>query len=147
MIYRGQEISDKIWVTKFEETPVKEFDSNDFDLTMEDLEELKTELAAKSIELTQKGVDFKNLRLNFYATEYRERDYGPDDESQCTVCFAYDRPETDEESKNRIEKKKKWIDKQIEDEERKKEATELVKQTEIRRAKETLEKYGYKVSQ
>lgn len=142
MNYKGQEIPDKIWVTKFEKESVKEFDSNDFDLTMEDLKELQMQLAAKAVELTQNGVEFKNLRLNFYATEYHDNDYGPDDESQCTVCFAYDRPETDEESKERINKKKKRIDEEIQrkEDDAKREAAK--KEREIANAKATLEKYG-----
>ena len=47
MIYKGQEIPDKIFVVKFEEENIKEFDSNDFYLTMEDIDELKTKLADK----------------------------------------------------------------------------------------------------
>ena len=146
MIYRGQEIPDKIWVTKFEEEPVKEFDSNDFDLDYDDLKWLQKELESKKYELKEKGVEFKNLRLNFYATEYRENDYGPDDESQCTVIFAYDRPETEEESKERIENKKKWIDKQIVDEERTAAYKKASEEKALQKAMDLLKSNGYKVS-
>lgn len=140
MIYKGQEIQDKVFKERTEE--YKHLYDNDFYLDLEDLNELREALAAKAIELTQKGIDFKDLDLNFYATEFHENDNGPDDSSDCIISFSYMTLETDEESKARIEREKHWIDEKLKKEERKREAEKLTKEIEIRKAKETLQKYG-----
>ena len=143
MEYRGQQIDDKIWVTRYED--YKELGSNDFDLNYDDLKELQNTLENKELELKEKNIVFKNLRFNFYATEYRERDYGPDDESECSVTFAYDTLETEEESKDRIQRKKKWIDQKIKEEEQKAQRDKDNNEREVNRALEVLRKNGYKI--
>ena len=109
------------------------------------LESLSNDLKEKEQRLIERGVEFKNLRYDFYATEYREYDHG-DQDAECTINFVYDVPETEEESKKRIEKKKKWIDKQLEDKQREKAAAERKKNNDINNAIQILEQNGFSVS-
>lgn len=144
MKYKGFEIEDKIWATTYEDYYLC-FDSNEFELTAEMLESLSNDLKEKEQRLIERGVEFKNLRYDFYATEYREYDHG-DQDAECIINFAYDVPETEEESKKRIEKKKKWIDKQLEDKQREEAAAERKKNNDINNAIQILEQNGFSVS-
>ena len=53
--------------------------------------------------------------------------------------------ETDTERESRIEKRKKWIDQQVETEKREAESKEMARKREIENAIRTLERNGYKV--
>lgn len=143
MIYRGSKISDEVWHTRYEDWG--KFCSNDFDLDADSFKLFLTDLGKKAKELTERGIEFKNLRINFYATEYRENDYGPDDEAGCGVSYAYDTRESDEEKADRIARAKRNIDRQIADEERKKASDAASKEREINKAITFLTSNGYTV--
>ena len=143
MIYNGFEIKDEDTVSETED--YKSLGSNDFDLSIDDLEEMIADYHAKEKELNSKGIKFTDLHYNFYANEYCNDDYCHCD-ADCEVKFEYYRPETLEEREQRIKEAKKRIDNIVKDKERElayKKAKEI---SEINKAKKLLEKNGYKIS-
>lgn len=143
MEYREKHIEDKIYTTQCE--AFKLLDSNDFDLTIEDLEEYANALKKKEKELKESGVEFKDLRMNFYATEYYESDYG-DQDAECSVSITWEIPETDKEANARIEREKKRIDKEIEAAEEKEERRKIQQDKNVKNAIELLKQQGYTIT-
>lgn len=144
MEYRGQQIADTEWNTRYES--YRKMCSNDFDMDAEDLQQFLDDLEAKRKELTEKDVQFRNLKYNFYATEFHEYDNGPDTSAECEVAFSYETEETTEERIKRVERAKKYIDSEIQSKEEKQFREELNNEQEIRTAMQILQKHGYKIS-
>ena len=113
-------------------------------MTKEDLEAMLSDLEKKAEELEHRGIEFYDLRFNFYATESRESDYG-DQDAECTVCITYERPETAVEREERINRSKKWIDKKIKNEEAEQERAKRENEREVAKAVEILRKNGYSI--
>lgn len=143
MNYCGIEIEDRSTVLERED--YKCFGSNNFDLTVEDLEQLLEDYHKKEEELKARGIEFSDLHYNFYANEACDSDYYQCD-ADCEINFEYLRPETDEEAQERIKNEKKRIDKQIEEKERENAYRKANEISEINKARKLLEKNGYKVS-
>jgi len=144
MIYKGKKIEDREDVL-IEETSYKEYESNFVEFTLEDLEELAEDYKKKEKELKDSGIVFRNLIMNFHGVSYYYNPNGPDEDANMEVYFSYYRPETEEEHDDRILRKMQLIDIEIENEERKQNASELVKKVEIEKAKKLLEENGYSV--
>lgn len=144
MIYKGKVIKDQEDVL-VEETSFIEYGNNYVDFTLEDLEDLVRDYREKEQSLKEEGVEFRDLKMNFHGTSYYCNPNGPDEDSNMEIYFSYYRPETEEEHDDRILRKMQWIDREIENEEREKSASELVKKVEIEKAKKLLEENGYSV--
>jgi hypothetical protein len=144
MIYKGKEIKDHEEVL-VEEDPFIEYGDNFVEFTLEDLEDLARDYKEKEQSLKEEGIDFCDLKMNFHGTSYYCNPNGPDEDSNMEIYFSYYRPETEEEHDERILRKMQWIDHEIENEEREKNASELVKRVEIEKAKKLLEENGYSV--
>ena len=145
MIYKGKEIDDKQYVS-VNEDPIRVYDSNYVELDSEDLMALAEEYKKKEAELKNSGIDFKDLKLVFWAKDYDYNPNGHDTDEEAQIYFSYLRLETEKESEERILRKMSYIDQQIKDEEREKEATALSEKVEIERAMKLLEKNGYKIN-
>ena len=144
MIYKGKEIEDHKYVL-VEEDPLIDYGYNYVEFTLEDLEDLARDYREKEESLKENGVEFRDLTLNFHGTSYYSNPNGPDEDANMEILFSYYRPETEEEHDDRILREMQWIDREIENEERKKSASELVKKVEIEKAKKLLEENGYSV--
>lgn len=144
MIYKGKEIKDREEVL-VEERPFVDYGDNYVEFTLEDLEDLARDYREKEQSLKEEGIEFRDLMLNFHGTSYYNNPNGPDEDSNMEIYFSYYRPETEEEHDDRILRKMQWIDRQIENEERAKNASELVKKVEIEKARKLLEENGYSV--
>jgi len=144
MLYKGKEIKDREEVL-VEERPFIDYGDNYVEFTLEDLEDLARDYREKEQSLKEEGIEFRYLTLNFHGTSYYNNPNGPDEDSNMEIYFSYYRPETEEEHDDRILRKMQWIDHEIENEERKKNAFELVKRVEIEKAKKLLEENGYSV--
>ena len=144
MIYKGKEIKDHEEVL-VEERPFIDYGDNYVEFTLEDLEDLARDYREKEQSLKEEGIEFRDLTLTFHGTSYYNNPNGPDEDSNMEIYFSYYRPETEEEHDDRILRKMQWIDRQIENEERAKNASELVKKVEIEKAKKLLEENGYSV--
>lgn len=144
MIYKGKEIEGHKDVL-VEEPSFIDYGSNYVDFTLEDLEDLVRDYKEKEQSLKEEGVEFRDLRMNFHGTSYYCNPNGPDEDSNMEIYFSYYRPETEDEHDDRILRKMQWIDQEIENEEREKNASELVKRVEIEKAKKLLEENGYSV--
>lgn len=144
MIYKGKEIEDHKDVL-VEEAPFIDYGYNYVEFTLEDLEDLARDYREKEKSLKENGVEFSDLTLDFHGTSYYSNPNGPDEDANIEIFFSYYRPETEEEHDDRILRKMQWIDREIEDEERKKNASEIVKRVEIEKAKKLLEENGYSV--
>lgn len=144
MIYKGEEINDKEYVL-VEEEPFMEYSSNYVEFDLEDLEDLCEKYKAKEKELKESGLDFKNLKIEFWAQDYEYNPNGADWDDEAKLYFTYQRLETDKESEDRILRKMEWIDLKQEEEKRSKLAESAVKQYEIAKAKKLLENNGYSV--
>lgn len=144
MIYKGKEIEDYKDVL-VEEEPFIDYGYNYVEFTLEDLEDLARDYREKEKSLKENGVEFRDLTLNFHGTSYYSNPNGPDEDANMEILFSYYRPETEEEHNDRILRKMQYIDKEIENKEREKNASELVKRVEIEKAKKLLEENGYSV--
>ena len=144
MIYKGKEIEDHKDVL-VEEEPFIDYGYNYVEFTVEDLEDLARDYREKEKSLKENGVEFRDLTLNFHGTSYYSNPNGPDEDANMEILFSYYRPETEEEHDDRILRKMQYIDKEIENKEREKNASELVKRVEIEKAKKLLEENGYSV--
>ena len=144
MIYKGKEIEDHKDVL-VEEEPFIDYGYNYVEFTLEDLEDLARDYREKEKSLKENGVEFRDLTLDFHGTSYYSNPNGPDEDANMEIFFSYYRPETEEEHDDRILRKMQWIDQEIENEEREKNASELVKRVEIEKAKKLLEENGYSV--
>ena len=147
MIYKGHKIEEKEYKTVEEEdNPIREYSTNFAEFGLEDLEELAAEYKKKEEELKNADIDFKDLKLVFWAQDYDYNPNGPDTDEEAKIYFSYKRMETDEESDERMLREMSWIDRKVEDEERQRNAKELAEKVEVERAMKVLEKNGYKVS-
>lgn len=144
MIYKGKEIEDHKDVL-VEEEPFIDYGYNYVEFTLEDLEDLARDYREKEKSLKENGVEFRDLTLNFHGTSYYSNPNGPDEDANMEILFSYYRPETEEEHDDRILRKMQYIDREIENKEREKNASELVKRVEIEKAKKLLEENGYSV--
>ena len=144
MIYKGKEIKDREEVL-VEEKPFIDYGYNYVEFTLEDLEDLARDYREKEQSLKEEGVEFRNLKMIFHGESYYSNPNGPDEDENMEVYFSYYRPETEKEHDDRILRKMQYIDNEIEHEERKKSASELVKKMEIEKAKKLLEENGYSV--
>ena len=144
MIYKGKEIEDHKDVL-VEEEPFIDYGYNYVEFTLEDLEDLARDYREKEKSLKENGVEFRDLTLNLHGTSYYSNPNGPDEDANMEILFSYYRPETEEEHDDRILRKMQYIDKEIENKEREKNASELVKRVEIEKAKKLLEENGYSV--
>jgi len=144
MIYKGKEIKDQEDVL-IEETSYKEYGNNYVEFTLEDLENLARDYKEKELSLKEEGIEFRDLSMNFHGSSYYSNPNGPDEDANMEVYFSYYRPETVEEHDDRILRRMQWIDHEIENEEREKNASELVKRVEIEKAKKLLEENGYSI--
>ena len=144
MIYKGKEIEDHKDVL-VEEPSFIDYGSNYVEFDLEDLEDLVKDYKEKEQSLKKEGIEFHHLTMNFHGTSYYCNPNGPDEDSNMEIYFSYYRPETEDEHDDRILRKMQWIDQEIENEEREKNASELVKRVEIEKAKKLLEENGYSV--
>lgn len=144
MIYKGKEIKDRVEIL-VEEQPFIDYGFNYVEFTLEDLEDLARYYREKEQSLKEEGIEFRDLTLNFHGTSYYSNPNGPDEDSNMEIYFSYYRTETEEEHDDRILREMEWIDSQIENKERAKNASELVKKVEIEKAKKLLEENGYSV--
>jgi len=144
MIYKGKEIKDREEVL-VEEKPFIDYGCNYVEFTLGDLEDLARDYREKEQSLKEEGIEFRNLMMNFHGTSYYCNPNGPDEDSNMEIYFSYYRPETEKEHDDRILRKMQWIDHEIENKEREKNSSELVKRVEIEKAKKLLEKNGYSV--
>jgi len=144
MEYKGKHIEDVKYIT-IEEDPIFEYDSNYVDFDLQDLENLAEHYKKKEKELKELGIDFKNLRIVFWAQDYDYNSNGPDEYEQAKIYFSYERKEAETETKKRILNEKELIDFKIEEEKHLAEAKACIKQYEIEKAIKLLEEHGYKI--
>ena len=144
MIYKGKEIEDHKDVL-VEEPSFIEYGNNYVDFTLEDLEDLVRDYEEKEQSLKEKGVEFRDLKMNFHGTSYYCNPNGPDEDSNMEIYFSYYRPETEEEHDDRILRKMQWIDSEILRDEWAKDYEKRSKKADIEKAKKLLEENGYSV--
>lgn len=142
--YKGHKILKKAYV------PVQELycklGSNYFELEDYQLEQMLEDLNEKAEKLKRKEINFKNLKYYFCANEdHSDDDYYPHD-AECEVFMQYSVLEDDNESKERIEEQKAWIDKKIEEKERQEAAQEMVDKYAVEQAMKLLNEKGYSVT-
>ena len=145
MEYKGKHIEDSMYKSVYE-NPILEFDSNEFELTFEDLEFLEKAYLEKQKSLIESGADFKNLRYDFYAVDYDYNPNGKDEEAHAEISFAYERMETEEEREKRIEATKRLVDEQIQRELIADNARRKTFECEVSKAIDFLKKNGYTVN-
>ncbi len=132
MEYKGRNIEDKCYKFKYEQ--IEEHDCNSMEFTAEDLDRWKEILVAKEKELTEAGIDFKNVRLSIIADGFHYNPNSADDEEYMKIKLQWQEAETEEEKLHRIEKSKRKIDEEIATEEATKKYLEEKKQRELDRA-------------
>ena len=145
MIYKGEEIKDKEYVL-VEEEPFMEYSSNYVEFDLEDLEDLCEKYKAKEKELKESGLDFKNLKIEFWAQDYEYNPNGADWDDEAKLYFTYQRLETDKESEDRILREMDWIDRKAKEDARMKDADEAAKNYELEKARKLLEANGYTIN-
>ena len=143
MIYKGKQIDDRIYVSR--EENLSELCSNCEKFDVSEIDRWMKAVIQKSKELKQKGVAFKDVQLRISADGWHYNPNGADDESYMNIGITWMEMETDTERESRIEKKKRWIDQEIEIEKREAEAKDFAHKLEIEKAIRTLERNGYKV--
>ena len=143
MFYKGKEIAGHIYVCKEEMISELYHNSQEFDL--DDIEGWKEAIIKKTEELKSKGVDFKDVKLNIVGDAFHYNPNGADDEPYMNISIQWKEMETDEEREIRIERKKRWIDQEIEDEKERAEYEKQQKENELWKAIETIKRHGYNV--
>ena len=143
MIYKGKVIEDREYVGKSQ--MLESLYGNSQNFTLDDIEAWKELIIKKTEELKSKGVDFKDVKLNIVGDGFHYNPNGADDEPYMNISIQWKEMETDEEREIRIERKKRWIDQEIEDEKERAEYEKQQKENELWKAIETIERHGYNV--
>jgi hypothetical protein len=150
MKYRGYKIDDRINVYKSTRLPKYCSDGlSTISLTSEDLKELLEAVENKEKELESSGIPHDDICVTVVMTGESEQ-YNPngaDWEASFETEISWSEPESDEESKKRIEKTKSRIDQGIEIERKKKEDEERQKRKSLEQAIQLVEQSGFKVLQ
>lgn len=146
MEYRGYDIDDKIDVWKSSSLSKYCCDGlNTISLTSEDLKELLEAIENKEKELKSIGFHPDDIYVTIEMTGYDEQ-YNPngaDWEASFETEISWSEPESDEESKKRIEKIKSRIDQGIEIERKKKENEERKKKEALEQEIQLVKKSGF----
>lgn len=143
MIYKGKEIDDHCY--EWKNQVIENLSENSQDFTLEDIERWKEAVIKKTEELKSKGVDFKDVTIGIIGDGFHYNPNGADDEPYMDIHLQWQELETDEEREKRIERKKKWIDKDIECEKKRAEYEKQQKENELWKAIETIRRNGYNV--
>lgn len=114
MVYKGIEIEDHFYERKCE--MIADLCSNDYDFTLDDIERWISAVEGKEKELIEKGVDFRDVRLNIYSDGYHSNPDGEDDDEFMKVRVTWLEMESEEARASRIEALKRNIDETIEHE-------------------------------
>lgn len=143
MIYKGKEIEDHCYVGKSQ--VIESLSENSQDFTLEVIKAWEELIIKKKVELKSSGVDFKDVTIGIIGDGYHYNPNGADDEPYMNVYLQWQELETDEEREKRIERQKKRIDQDIEDEKKRAEYEKQQKENELWKAIETIRRNGYQV--
>lgn len=149
MKYRGYDIDDNVNVWKSSRLSKYCCDGlSTISLTREDLKELLEAVENKEKELESSGIPHDDICVTVVMTGESEQ-YNPngaDWEPSFETEISWSEPESDEESKKRIEKIKRRIDQGIEIERKKKENEEKKKKEALEQAIQLVKKSGFTVT-
>lgn len=143
MIYKGKEIEDHCYECKNQ--VIESLSENIQNFTLEVIKGWEELIIKKTEELKSKGVDFKDVTIDIIGDGFHYNPNGADDEPYMDIYLQWKELETDYEREKRIEKKKKSIDDEIEDEKKRAEYEKQQKENELWRAIETISRNGYQV--
>jgi len=117
MKYKGHDIEETRNVMRYER--VDKFTgkySNEIELGIDELDELKDLIRKKEAELKEKGVRFSGVRIEMTGSAEQYNPNGADYPAEFTTELSWMEEENEEEKEKRIQWEKELIDMEIEDE-------------------------------
>jgi hypothetical protein len=117
MKYKGHDIEETRNVMRYEKVDKFTYRySNEIELGIEVLDELKDLIRKKETELKEKGVRFSDVKIEMRGVDELYNPNGADYEAEFTTELSWIEEETEEEKEKRIQREKELIDKYCEDE-------------------------------
>ena len=117
MKYKGYDIEDTYNVRRYEK--VDKFTcnySNEIELGIEELDELKDLIMKKEAELMEKDVRFSDVKIKMSAVDEQYNPNGADYPAEFCTDISWIEEESEEEREKRIQREKELIDMENEDE-------------------------------
>lgn len=116
MKYKGHDIEETRNVVRYEKVDKFTFNySNEIELGIEELDELKEIIRKKEAELKEKGIGFSNVKIEMSAVDEQYNPNGADYDAKFTTELSWMEEESEEEKEKRIQWEKDRIDMVIED--------------------------------
>lgn len=116
MKYRGYDIEETQKVMRYEEVRKYTYDySNEIELGIEDLDELKEIIMKKEAELMEKDVKFSDVKIEMTGSAEQYNPNGADYPAEFNTQLSWMEEESEEEKEKRIRERKELIDILIED--------------------------------
>lgn len=143
MNYRGQHINDTENVKRYERVDKFTYDySNEIELGIEELDELKEIIRKKESELNEKGVRFSDVKIEMLGIDAQYNPNGADQDSEFITDISWMEEENEEEKEKRIRWEKERIDMVIEDRIASEARAERVRREMLAAAVRTIEENG-----
>lgn len=143
MEYKGKHINDTSDIKRYEKVDKFTNDySNEIELGIEELDELKNLIRKKESELKEKGVRFSGVKIEMIGNDERYNPNGRDDPAEFITHLSWMEEENEEEKEKRIKWEKNHIDKVIEDQIASEARTERIRREILAAAIKTIEENG-----
>ncbi len=143
MEYKGRHIDDTRDVKRYEKLDKFTYDySNDIELGIEELDELKEIIRKKEVELKEKGVKFSDVKIEMMGKDEWYNPNGADTPAEFITELSWMEEENKEEKEKRVQSEKQRIDWLIEDEITTKARSERIRREMLAAAVKTIEENG-----
>lgn len=143
MKYKGHDIEETRDVMRYERVDKYTYDySNNIELGVEELDELKEIIRKKEAELKEKGVRFSGVKIEMRGSAEQYNPNGADYPAEFTTELSWMEEENEEEKKKRIQREKELIDMDIENEISRKAWEERNKRASLEAAIKVIEENG-----
>lgn len=117
MKYRGHDIEETRNVVRYEDVCKYTNDySNEIELGIDELDDLKDLIRKKEAELKEKGVRFSDVKIEMTGSAEQYNPNGADYPAEFNTKLSWIEEENEEEKEKRIRREKELIDKYCEDE-------------------------------
>lgn len=143
MEYKGHYIAETQNVMRYEK--VSKFTAgytNEIDLDVEDLDELKEIIRKKEAELKEKGVRFSDVKIKMTGIDEQYNPNGADYDAEFNTELSWIEEENEEEKEKRIQRDKELIDMDIENEISRKAWEERNRRASLKAAIKVIEENG-----
>lgn len=143
MKYKGQHINDTEDVKRHEKVDKFTYDySNEIELGIEELDELKKLIRKKESELNEKGVRFSDVKIEMLGRDEQYNPNGADQKPEFITELSWMEEESAEEKERRIQWEKERIDMVIEDQIASEARSERIRREMLAAAVRTIEENG-----